>query len=106
MQVVLEDGSLYNGYMLTKEVSPDGISGLLVAGISIIIALVTIVLSIGVQRMVKKNAIIIDTCGVKNEVFDGLRDSLSGKDVRFVGGHPMAGIERSGFDYAFETLFE
>ena len=55
VQVVLDDGSLYNGYMLTKEVSPDGISGLLVAGISIIIALVTIVLSIVFIKKKKKD---------------------------------------------------
>ncbi len=55
VQVVLDDGSLYNGYMLTKEVSPDGISGLLVAGITIIIALVTIVLSIIFIKKKKKD---------------------------------------------------
>ncbi len=54
----------------------------------------------------KKNAIIVDTCGVKNEVFDGLSDILCDKDIRFVGGHPMAGIERSGFDHSFASLFD
>ncbi|MBE6680119.1 MAG: prephenate dehydrogenase [Ruminococcaceae bacterium] len=54
----------------------------------------------------KKDAIIVDTCGVKNEVFDGLRDLLKDKCVNFIGGHPMAGIERSGFDYSFESLFD
>lgn len=54
----------------------------------------------------KENAIIVDTCGVKNEVFDGLCNLLKGKKVRFVGGHPMAGIERSGFEYSFASLFD
>ncbi len=54
VQVVLADGSLYNGYMLTKDVSPDGISGVLIAGITIIIALVTIVLSIVYIKKKKK----------------------------------------------------
>ncbi len=54
----------------------------------------------------KKNAIIVDTCGVKNEVFDALRDTLPHKAVRFVGGHPMAGIERSGFEHSFPSLFD
>ncbi len=54
VQAVLDDGSLYNGYMLTKDVSPDGISGVLIAGITIIIALVTIVLSIVYIKKKKK----------------------------------------------------
>ncbi len=54
----------------------------------------------------KENAIIVDTCGVKNEVFNALGDTLKGKKVRFVGGHPMAGIERSGFDHSFASLFD
>lgn len=54
----------------------------------------------------KENAIIVDTCGVKNEVFTALGDTLKDKKVRFVGGHPMAGIERSGFDHSFASLFD
>lgn len=56
VQVVLEDQSLYNGYILTKNVNPDGISGLLISAISIIIAGVTIVLSIVfIKKKKKKN---------------------------------------------------
>ena len=56
VQVVLEDQSLYNGYVLTKNVNPDGISGLLISAISIIIAGVTIVLSIVfIKKKKKKN---------------------------------------------------
>ncbi|MBQ4150383.1 MAG: prephenate dehydrogenase/arogenate dehydrogenase family protein [Clostridia bacterium] len=54
----------------------------------------------------KKDAIIVDTCGVKNEVFDGLSAALKDKSIRFVGGHPMAGIERSGFEHSFASLFD
>lgn len=46
VQVVLQDQTLYNGYVLTKDVKPDGISGLLIAGISVISAGVTVTLSI------------------------------------------------------------
>lgn len=46
MQIVLENGELYNGYIKTADINPDGISGLLIAGISIIAASVTIILSL------------------------------------------------------------
>lgn len=46
VQVVLQDGILYNGYVLTKDVNPDGVNSLLIVGISIISAAVTIVLAI------------------------------------------------------------
>lgn len=46
VQVVLEDGSLYNGLILTSNIKPDGISSLLIIGITIIAASVTIILSL------------------------------------------------------------
>ncbi len=46
IQVILKDGTLYMGYVKTESVNPDGVSGLLIAGISIIAAGVTIILSL------------------------------------------------------------
>lgn len=46
VQVVLEDGSLYNGLVLTTDIKPDGISSLLIVGITIIAASATIILSL------------------------------------------------------------
>ena len=54
----------------------------------------------------KENAIIVDTCGIKTEVCKTLGEMLKDKAVRFVGGHPMAGVERSGFDHSFASLFD
>lgn len=56
VQVVLENQTLYNGYVLKKDVNPDGVSGLLIAGISIIIAGVTIVLSLVFIKKKKKKS--------------------------------------------------
>lgn len=53
-QFTLEDGSLYNGYINTADIKPDGISGLLIAGITIILAVVTIVLSLVFIKKKKK----------------------------------------------------
>lgn len=54
----------------------------------------------------KENVIIVDTCGIKTEVCKALGEMLKDKAVRFVGGHPMAGVERSGFDHSFASLFD
>ena len=53
----------------------------------------------------RKNAILIDTCGIKTEVCTALSETVRGTTVRFIGGHPMAGIERSGYAHAFAELF-
>ena len=56
VQVVLEDESLYNGYVLTANIKPDGVSGLLIAAISIILAAVMIIVSLlYIKKKRKKN---------------------------------------------------
>ncbi len=54
----------------------------------------------------KKNCIVIDMVGVKKYVVDRLEQPAINAGVHFVGGHPMAGREFSGFDYAQPTLFD
>ena len=54
VQIVLEDESLYNGYILTEDINPDGVSGLLIIAISVIIATVTIILSLIFMKKKKK----------------------------------------------------
>lgn len=54
VQLVLEDGNLYNGLIRTEDLSPDGVSSLLIVGISIIAACVTIILSLVFIKKVKK----------------------------------------------------
>lgn len=51
-------------------------------------------------------ALIIDCCGVKRYVCQRLFPAFEGKKAVFMGGHPMAGRERSGFSYAQDDLFE
>lgn len=53
----------------------------------------------------KKNAIVVDCCGVKKIVCDALIPFSEKKGFLFVGGHPMAGLEHSGFTYAKKSLF-
>lgn len=54
----------------------------------------------------KENAIIVDTCGIKTDVCNEIYKLVLDRPIRFVGGHPMAGVERSGFDHSFASLFD
>lgn len=54
----------------------------------------------------KKGSIVIDSCGVKKAIVEGVEKNLYDNGVKFVGCHPMAGREFSGFDYAVDNLFE
>lgn len=54
----------------------------------------------------KKNCIIVDTSGVKGYVCERLFPFAKENNIFFTGGHPMAGIERSGFEYSKPELFK
>jgi len=53
----------------------------------------------------KKGSIVTDSCGVKEYVVNGCTDILEKYGIIFVGSHPMAGREFSGFDYSTDDLF-
>lgn len=53
----------------------------------------------------KKGSIVIDSCGVKKTIVDSCTPILDERGVIFVGVHPMAGREFSGFDYATDSLY-
>ena len=54
----------------------------------------------------KKGSIVIDSCGVKEYVVNECTPVLDEHGVIFVGTHPMAGREFSGFDFATDNLFD
>lgn len=54
---------------------------------------------------IKKDAIVVDFCGVKRAVFSAMHDLAQEFGFTYIGGHPMAGREYSGFSYASEDLF-
>ena len=54
----------------------------------------------------KKGSIVLDLCGVKGEIVSSVSDILKEKGVFFIGCHPMAGREFSGYDFSLETLFD
>lgn len=53
----------------------------------------------------KKGSIVIDSCGIKEYVMSSVSQLLFENGVRFIGAHPMAGREFSGFSYSLADLF-
>ncbi len=54
----------------------------------------------------KKSAVIIDCSGTKQKVCTELSPFCHSHGLYFVGGHPMAGIERSGYKYSYAEMYE
>lgn len=54
----------------------------------------------------KPGALVVDCCGVKQPVCAALEPLSRQYGFTFIGGHPMAGLERFGYDNSRETLFD
>ncbi len=54
----------------------------------------------------KKGAMVVDCAGVKQEICEQVEQVALSNGFVFCGGHPMAGIERSGFTYSKADLFQ
>lgn len=52
------------------------------------------------------HAMVIDCAGVKRSVYEPVAEVASRHPWTYIGGHPMAGREFSGFDHTNGTLFE
>lgn len=57
-------------------------------------------------HLIKHGAVVIDCCGVKECVCPPLFELAEKHGFHYVGGHPMAGRQFSGFRYAQENLFD
>ncbi len=53
-----------------------------------------------------KDTIVIDCGGTKTKVCRELFPVAEQFNFTFIGGHPMAGIEKSGYDYSTDSLFD
>ena len=56
--------------------------------------------------LVSKTALVIDCCGVKQEICRRCFPLAEQYGFTFVGGHPMAGSQFSGFKYSRANLFD
>lgn len=56
-------------------------------------------------QFISKNTVVIDCCGVKQTVCEEGFKLAKKYGFTFVGGHPMAGTQFSGFTHATHTMF-
>ena len=56
--------------------------------------------------MISRSALVIDCCGTKQEICSQCFPLAEQYGFTFVGGHPMAGSQFSGFKYSRANLFE
>lgn len=59
-------------------------------------------------KRLRPGCLLIDLCGVKQAVMGPMEELLSspeGSKLRYLGGHPMAGKEKSGYENADRDLF-
>ena len=54
----------------------------------------------------RTGSVVFDVCGVKKSITEAVENKLSQKGVFFVGTHPMAGREFSGYEYSLDTMFD
>ena len=55
---------------------------------------------------ISKDTLVIDCCGIKRQVCDRCFPLAEKYGFTFVGGHPMAGSQYSGFKYSRASLFK
>jgi prephenate dehydrogenase len=54
----------------------------------------------------KRGALVVDLCGVKRYICAEVLPMLAAGGIVFIGGHPMAGREFSGFGHSEQSLFQ
>ena len=57
-------------------------------------------------KYIRKDAFVIDCCGIKEEICKAGFEAARQYGFTFVGGHPMAGSHYSGFKYSRSNLFQ
>ena len=56
-------------------------------------------------ELISKSTVVVDLCGVKRVVVEGIAPIAEQYGFAYIGGHPMAGKERGGFTSATEDLY-
>lgn len=55
---------------------------------------------------IKKSCVVLDTCGTKRSICSKCFDIAKAHGFHFIGAHPMAGKQFSGFKYSKASMFE
>ena len=58
------------------------------------------------KELFRRGGLVMDCGGVKGAVCTPLEAVVRDAGFYFIGGHPMAGIERSGYAFSFPELFQ
>lgn len=54
----------------------------------------------------KESSVVADICGVKRFIVESVDDAMKARGIRYVGTHPMAGRECSGFSSSLPDLYK
>lgn len=54
----------------------------------------------------RPGTVVVDLCGVKQYIGDHVIKAACAQKIQYIGGHPMAGREFSGFEYAQADLYD
>ena len=57
-------------------------------------------------KYIHRDTIVIDCCGIKQEICERCFPIAERNGFTFIGGHPMAGSHNSGFKYSRSNLFQ
>ena len=57
-------------------------------------------------QYIRKDALVIDCCGIKREICSRCFPLAQKHGFTFMGGHPMAGTQFSGFKYSRASMFD
>lgn len=98
LQMAKDEGDIIEGYKDGKEIIPK-------SDLTIICLYPSLVLDFIKNNQFKKGSIITDAVGIKSYFLEKAM-SIIDPDVEFVSGHPMAGREKKGFEYASKEVFK
>lgn len=98
LQKAKDEGYIIEGYQDGKEI-------ILQTDLTIICLYPSLVLDFIKNNKFKKGSIITDAVGVKSYFLQEAMNIID-PDVEFVSGHPMAGREKRGFEYASKEVFK
>lgn len=65
----------------------------------------TVATALKIIPRLRPGALLLDICGVKRQIMEAVAPAARAAGVCFIGGHPMAGREVSGFNAALENLY-
>ena len=98
LQKAKDEGYIIEGYQDGKDI-------ILQTDLTIICLYPSLVLDFIKNNKFKKGSIITDAVGVKSYFLQEAMNVID-PDVEFVSGHPMAGREKRGFEYASKEVFK